>query len=45
MPNENVTLGQFGISFQEKVFQALLMDQKWPEQLMEVFHSSYFDEK
>jgi len=38
-------LGQFGKSFQEKVFQALLTDPKWAEQLIEVFDTSYFDLK
>ena len=38
-----VTFGQFGKSFQEKLVQALLTDQKWAEQMMEVVDNSYFE--
>ena len=46
--NENsrsngVTFGQFGKSFQEKLVQALLTDQKWAEQMSEVVDISYFE--
>lgn len=46
--NENsrsngVTFGQFGKSFQEKLVQALLTDQKWAEQMSEVIDISYFE--
>lgn len=37
------TFGQFGKSFQEKLVQALLMDQKFSEQMMEVVDTSYFE--
>lgn len=40
-----VNLGQYGVSFQRKVFQAMLMDSKWAEILLEVFDPSYFDQK
>jgi len=48
--NENKTMmkvsfGTYGKSFQEKIGQALLTDQKWAEQMMEVFDSSYFELK
>lgn len=39
----NVSFGQFGKSFQEKLGQALLTDQKWAEQMMEVVDISYFE--
>ena len=32
-----VTFGTYGKSFQEKIGQALLTDQKWAEQMTEVF--------
>ena len=36
--NENrVTFGQFGKTFQERFVQAILMDAKFAEQMMEVF--------
>jgi len=40
-----VSFGTYGKSFQEKIGQALLTDQKWAEQMMEVFDSSYFELK
>lgn len=40
-----VTFGQFGKSFQEKLVQALLSDQRWAEQMLEVVDESYFDQK
>jgi replicative DNA helicase len=39
----NVSFGQFGKSFQEKLGQALLTDHKWAEQMMEVVDISYFE--
>lgn len=49
LENENkttkITFGTYGKSFQEKIGQALLTDQKWAEQMMEVFDSSYFELK
>lgn len=39
------TFASYGKSFQEKILQALLFDQKWAEQLMEVFDVSYFEQK
>ena len=39
----NVSFGQFGKTFQEKLGQALLTDQKWAEQMMEVIDISYFE--
>lgn len=39
------SFGQYGKAFQEKILQALLTDQKWAEQLMEVFDVSYFEQK
>lgn len=41
--NSGVSFGQFGKSFQEKLGQALLTDQKWAEQMMEVIDISYFE--
>lgn len=41
--NNNVTFGQFGKSFQEKLCQALLVDHKFAEQMMEVVDISYFE--
>lgn len=39
----NVSFGQFGKSFQEKLCQALLVDHKFAEQMMEVVDISYFE--
>lgn len=36
---------QYGVSFEEKVMQALLTDRSWAEQTLEVFDVSYFDVK
>lgn len=41
--SNGVSFGQFGKSFQEKLVQALLTDQKWAEQMMEVVDNSYFE--
>ena len=43
MKSSGVSFGQFGKSFQEKLVQALLMDQKFSEQMMEVVDTSYFE--
>lgn len=40
-----LTFGSFGTAFQEKAFQALLVDPAWGEQVLEVFDESYFDLK
>lgn len=39
----NASFGQFGKSFQEKLCQALLVDHKFSEQMMEVIDISYFE--
>lgn len=41
----NASLGTYGVSFQEKIVQALLGDPPWAEQMMEVFKSTYLDKK
>ena len=41
--SSGATFGQFGKSFQEKLVQALLVDQKFSEQMMEVVDTSYFE--
>lgn len=41
--NSGVSFGQFGKSFQEKLVQALLMDHRFAEQMMEVVDVSYFE--
>lgn len=42
--NENrVTFGQFGKTFQERFVQAILMDAKFAEQMMEVFVPEYLE--
>jgi len=41
----DVSFGQYGKPFQEKVMQALLTDRQWAEQMGEVFDVSYFDLK
>ena len=38
-----ISFGQFGKSFQEKLVQALLTDQKWAEQMTEVVDTAYFE--
>jgi replicative DNA helicase len=43
--SEKVTFGTYGKTFQEKVVQALLTDQKWAEQMTEVIDVEYFDVK
>lgn len=40
---DTITFGQYGKHFQECVMQGLLNDQKWAEQLLEVFDVSYFE--
>lgn len=42
---EKVTFGTYGKTFQEKVVQALLSDQKWAEQMSDVIDVEYFDVK
>jgi hypothetical protein len=39
------TFGDYGRGFQEKILQALLSDQMWADQLVEVLDVSYFDVK
>jgi replicative DNA helicase len=39
----SVSFGQFGKSFQEKLCQAFLVDNKFAEQMMEVIDISYFE--
>jgi replicative DNA helicase len=41
--NSGASFGQFGKSFQEKLCQALLVDGKFAEQMMEVVDISYFE--
>jgi len=41
----DVSFGQYGKPFQEKIMQALLTDRQFAEQMMEVFDVSYFDLK
>lgn len=38
-----LTFGQYGINFQEKLMQALLVDPKYAEQMLEVVNTSYFE--
>jgi replicative DNA helicase len=40
---DSVSFGQFGKSFQEKLCQAFLVDNKFAEQMMEVIDISYFE--
>lgn len=42
---QKASLASYGKSFQEKTMQAMLFDQKWAEQLMEVFDPQYFELK
>ena len=37
--------GQYGKLFQEKIFQGLLTDKEWAQQMIEVMHPSFFDLK
>lgn len=39
------TFGQYGRDFQEKILQALLVDKRWAEQMMEVLKVEYFELK
>ena len=45
MTANNHLFSEFGESFQNKVFQALLFDKKFAEQLIEVFNPQYFEFK
>lgn len=38
-----VSFGQYGRSFQEKIVQALLSDRVWAEQIVEVFNPDYLE--
>lgn len=38
-----VSFSQFGKSFQEKLFQALLVDHEWSAKMSEVINNDYFD--
>lgn len=42
---ENVTFGQYGKNFQEKLIQALLVDHTFAEQLLDVFNVDYLELK
>lgn len=44
-PQQQATFAPYGKSFQEKIVQALLVDQKWAEQMTEVFDVSYLELK
>lgn len=37
--------GSYGIEFQEKIMQALLVDRAWAQQMMEVFKPDFFERK
>lgn len=39
------SFSEYGVSFQEKVVQALLTDHKWSEQMFEILKMEYFDLK
>ena len=41
----NSYFGQYGKSFQEKIFQAFITDQNWAAQMMEVMTPTYFEQK
>lgn len=43
MVDSKVSFGEYGKSFQEKVVQALLADQRWAEQMAEVFDVEYLE--
>jgi Replicative DNA helicase len=43
--SEQASFAQFGKAFQERLLQALLVDQKFAEQVIEVLEPSYFDLK
>lgn len=45
MSENNHHFGQYGKSFQEKIFQAFLTDKKWASQMVEVMTPSYFETK
>ena len=42
---QNISFAEYGISFQEKIVQSLLIDHKWAEQMSEVMRVEYFDLK
>ena len=35
--------GQYGKSFQEKIFQSLITDKEWSAQMVEVMDPTFFD--
>ena len=45
MNSHNISFAEYGVSFQEKIMQALLVDHKWAEQMSEVIRIEYFDLK
>ena len=42
---EQKHFGQYGKSFQEKIFQSFLTDQRWAAQMMEVMTPEFFEQK
>ena len=40
---DNVTFGQYGKSFQEKIFQGIMLDHEWAKQMFEVMRPSFFE--
>ena len=43
--NRTSYFGQYGKSFQEKIFQCLLLDKEWSAQMVEVMDPTFFDVK
>ena len=41
----NSYFSKYGKDFQERIFQAMLLDQTWASQMMEVMTSEYFEIK
>ncbi|MAH42634.1 hypothetical protein CL614_02815 [archaeon] len=41
--NENTSFGQYGKSFQEKIFQAFITDTTWAAQMIEVMTPEFFE--
>ena len=41
--NESASFGQYGKSFQEKIFQAFITDVKWAAQMIEVMTPEFFE--
>ena len=41
--NSNPHFGQYGKSFQEKIFQRLISDREWAAQMAEVMDPTFFD--